>query len=297
MLLCVVRLAGDTSAMLRSRVNADPRATRSHNRRGVAPAPLRVALIAALDALLAGATGGPGGFWLGLPGVLLAGSIGTSGSTTVACALPVLAADALAATFGTATSIPPLWLVAIVPALCLVVLHWSERGLRRERDLMERAALSDPLTGLANRRMLLSVAELEIARHRRAQERFSLVMLDLDGFKKLNDRFGHAAGDQMLRDVARGLSQALRSQDTIARLGGDEFCVIAPATANTHALAAKVGAAVTDAASGQAGLRTSVGVAVFPIDGGTIERLLHTADERLLAAKRRLHAAVQQRAA
>ena len=105
---------------------------------------------------------------------------------------------------------------------------------------MQHAALSDPLTGLANRRMLMSMADYEIARHHRADARFAVVMLDLDGFKLVNDRYGHAAGDQMLCDVGAALTRVLRSQDTIARLGGDEFCVIAPETENPRALAEKI---------------------------------------------------------
>lgn len=282
--------------MLRRGGDADVRAKRPRGRR-IAPAPLRAGLIAGLVALLAGAVGGPHGFWLGLPGVLLAGSIGATAGSATACAAPVLLADAAAASLFPGSSIPPLWLVVIVPASCLLVLYEMGRRLRGERDLMQQAAFSDPLTGLANRRMLLSVAAHEIARHRRAQERFTVVMLDLDGFKLLNDRFGHAAGDQMLRDVARALSRALRSQDTVARLGGDEFCVIAPATASPRPLTDKIVAAVADAASGHRGVRTSVGVAAFPEDGGTIELLLRTADQRLMSAKRRLHGSTRQRAA
>ncbi len=105
---------------------------------------------------------------------------------------------------------------------------------------MQNDALSDPLTGLANRRLLMSMAEYEVARHRRADARFAVVMLDLDGFKLLNDRYGHAAGDQMLRDVGAALTRALRSQDTIARCGGDEFCVIAPETEDPRVLAERI---------------------------------------------------------
>ena len=105
------------------------------------------------------------------------------------------------------SALPPLWLVVLVPAACVAVLHGTGSRLRRERDAMEHAAYSDPLTGLANRRLLMSVADHEIARHHRADERFTVVMLDLDGFKLLNDRFGHAAGDEMLCDVAEGLSR------------------------------------------------------------------------------------------
>jgi diguanylate cyclase (GGDEF)-like protein len=101
----------------------------------------------------------------------------------------------------------------------------------------------------------------------------------------------------MLRDVATGLTGALRSQDTVARLGGDEFCVIAPATANPRPLAEKVVDAVAHASRGHEELRASVGIAVFPEDGGAIEPLLRTADERLLSAKRRLHGTRERRAA
>jgi diguanylate cyclase (GGDEF)-like protein len=283
--------------MLRTRVDADVRSKRPRTPRRVAPAPLRLALLAALVAALAGLVGGSGGFWLGLPGVLLAGSIGSSASGTVACAAPLLLVDAAAASLARGSSLPPLWQVLLIPAACLLVLYEVGRRLRRERDLMQAAAFSDPLTGLANRRMLTSVADHEIARHRRTQESFTVVMLDLDGFKSINDRFGHAAGDQTLCDVAAALSRTLRSQDTIARLGGDEFCVIAPATAHPRALADKIAAAVADSASGYEELQTSAGIAVYPDDGTTIEQLLETADERLLSAKRRLHGTTQRRAA
>ena len=153
---------------------------------------------------------------------------------------------------------------------------------------MRRDALSDPVTGVANRRSLLVRADYEIARHRRARHSFALVMLDLDGFKQLNDRFGHAAGDDLLRDVAAALRRAMRAQDTVARFGGDEFCVLAPETDGRGAepLAAKVTQAVRDVSVGMEAVAGSVGIAVFPIDGTSTAELMHVADERLLAAKR-----------
>jgi diguanylate cyclase (GGDEF)-like protein len=284
--------------MLRTRrVDGDVRTRRPPNRRNVAPAPLRVALIASLVGLLSGVIGGPGGFWIGMPGVLLAASIGSTATGTLICAAPVVIADVAVASLAPGSAIPPLWLVVLVPAASVAVLHGMGSRLRRERDAMEQAAYSDSLTGLANRRLLLSVAEHEIARHHRANERFTVVMLDLDGFKLVNDRFGHAAGDEMLCDVASVLTQALRSQDTVARLGGDEFCVIAPATGNPRPLAEKIIGAVAHASRGHEQLHTSIGIAVFPDDGSTIELLLRTADERLLSAKRRLHGTTQRRAA
>ncbi len=167
-----------------------------------------------------------------MPGVLLAGSIATTpagcgrlrgaGARGRCCSRFARPELARRRSGSSCSSLRPVSLF----------LQGTARRLRRERDALANAAFSDPLTGVANRRLLMSTAEHEIARHRRADERFTLVMLDLDGFKLLNDRYGHAAGDQMLRDVAVGLSRALRSQDTVARLGGDEFCVIAPQTGN-----------------------------------------------------------------
>jgi diguanylate cyclase (GGDEF)-like protein len=282
--------------MLRKRGEADGRAKRRADHRRVAPAPLRVALIAAVSGIVAALVGGSNGFWLALPGVVLAGSIATTPAGAVACAAPVLAVAAVAASLRTPGSLPPLWLVVVVPAACVAVLHAVAGRLRRERDAMEHAAFSDALTGVANRRLLMAVADYEIARHTRADERFTVVMLDLDGFKLLNDRYGHAAGDQMLRDVASRLARELRSQDTVARLGGDEFCVIAPQTGNPRPLAEKIVTAVA-AAGDHHELRTSIGLAVFPEDGTSIELLLRTADERLLSAKRRLHGNAQKRAA
>jgi diguanylate cyclase (GGDEF)-like protein len=258
---------------------------------------VRVILMTVIAGLLSALVGGSDGFWLCVPGVLLAASVARTGAGAVWCATPVLLASVLAASAVHRGAVPPVWLVVLVPGACLLVLQSVGRRLRRERDAMEHAAFSDPLTGLANRRLLMSVAEYEIARHHRADARFIVVMLDLDGFKLLNDRYGHAAGDQMLCDVADALRGALRSQDTIARLGGDEFCVIAPETENPRALADKVVTAVAEAATGYESLQTSVGLSVFPEDGTTIELLLRTADDRLMAAKRRRRGRPQRHAA
>jgi diguanylate cyclase (GGDEF)-like protein len=181
------------------------------------------------------------------------------------------------------------WLCVPVSLGCAAIIRQGQRRIERERDDLRRDALSDPLTGVANRRSLLIRADYELARHRRAQQSFALVMLDLDGFKQLNDRFGHAAGDDLLRDVAGALRRAMRGQDTVARFGGDEFCVLAPETdqRGTERLAAKVMQAVRDVSVGMEAVAGSVGVAVFPEDGSSALELMHVADERLLAAKRR----------
>lgn len=280
--------------MLPARVDGRARGGRA---RKVAPVPVRVIVISIVAGALVWAVGGQNGFWLCIPAVLLAGSIAMPAMGAWWCAAPVLVVAAVVSSVTHSGSLPPIWMVVVVPAACMLVLQRVSGTLQHERDAMQHAAFSDPLTGLANRRMLMSVAANEIARHHRADARFTVVMLDLDGFKLVNDRYGHAAGDHMLCEVGVALTRALRTQDTIARLGGDEFCVIAPETENPRDLAGKIVTAVSDAVTEYESLQTSVGVSVFPDDGTTIELLLRTADDRLLAAKRRLHDGPPRRAA
>jgi diguanylate cyclase (GGDEF)-like protein len=283
--------------MVRAGVDDGVRGGRARRRRKVASAPVRIILMMAAAAVPAGVVGGRDGFWLCIPLVLLAAAVASTPVGAFCCALPVLAAGALAAAAVHRGPLPPVWLILVVPGACAAVLQSVSGRLRQERDSLQHAAFRDPLTGLANRRMLLSTAQYEIARHHRNKARFVVMMIDLDGFKLLNDRYGHAAGDQLLRDVAEALTATLRRQDTIARIGGDEFCVIAPETENSRALAEKVTYAVAHAAAGIEGLQTSVGVSAFPADGTTIEPLMRAADDRLLAAKRSRYSRTQPRAA
>lgn len=101
--------------------------------------------------------------------------------------------------------------------------------LRYQRQL-ERLATTDQLTELWNRRYLMEVAGNEVGRFRRYGRTFSTVIFDIDHFKKLNDTYGHAAGDFALVECAKTLSEAVRGQDTLARIGGEEFCVLLPDT-------------------------------------------------------------------
>lgn len=192
-----------------------------------------------------------------------------------------------------------VWLVVLMPALALAAVLRERAGIQRERDELLRAALTDPLTGLDNRRSLLNRAGYEIVRHLRDRRGFALVMVDLDGFKALNDRFGHDAGDELLCDVADGMLEGLRAQDTVARLGGDEFCVLAPDTdpGGVSALAARITRAVAQASAGVETVQASVGIALFPRDGRSVDELLRTADQRLFAAKRARREGSARRAA
>lgn len=247
-----------------------------------------IGVIAAAVVLVAGSADGP---WLCVPLALGACAGAQTARGGLAAAATVLAAG-LVATLADANGAgraPPALLMVVGLAGAGVLTAVRER-LVRERDALRSYALTDPLTQIANRRSLLSRAEYEIERHRRARRSFALVILDLDGFKRLNDRFGHPAGDSLLRDVANALERAMRAQDTVARFGGDEFCVLAPETdaSGTDRLASRITQAVDGVTVGLETVRASLGVALFPFDGSAASELLDAADQRLLEAKRRL---------
>jgi diguanylate cyclase (GGDEF)-like protein len=252
---------------------------------------LRAIVVASLVAGFACAWGAEG-FWACVPGALILASAEPSARTAVASAGLVVLLAAVAAP-------PPALPAAFVVPASLGVLLALRARLERERDAMRRFALRDPLTGLANRRALDERLGYEIARHTRHGEHFAVVALDLDGFKAVNDRFGHDAGDELLCDAAHALVGAVRAQDTVVRLGGDEFCVLAPQTDADHAehLVARVCEALAGVTAGLTGLSASVGIAVFPADGTTPEALLAAADQAAIASKRRRHARTARRRA
>jgi diguanylate cyclase (GGDEF)-like protein len=254
----------------------------------VAPVALRVGGLALLSAAAVAMAGGQA-FWVCVPASLVACAWASDRRTAAVSVVAVVGAAAAAA-YGLAHggSTPAPLVAVLVPTASAAVLVGVRERLERERDVMRDFALRDPLTSIANRRSLQVRAEYEIARHTRARSSFVVVMLDLDGFKRLNDRFGHAAGDDLLRDVARALSRSLRAPDTVARFGGDEFCVLAPETdvLGTDRLTARIVDAVRAASAGPNDLRATLGLAVFPEDGRTVSELLEAADQRLIASKR-----------
>lgn len=255
-------------------------------RRRPNPALPRAVLVAAAVALLA-VLARPAGGWACVPGALLLAASARSALGTAAAVVVAVGAAALAGA-GVPASPSPLLTLAVTGAGA-AVLHGLRARLEAEREALRGFALRDPLTGLCNRRGLGERIAYEVARHAREQRRFAVLAIDLDGFKRVNDRFGHPAGDELLRDVAAGLAGAVRAQDTVARLGGDEFCVLAPATdrGGAERLAAKVAHTIECSASGLDAVSGSVGVAVFPDDGRDAQAVLAAADTAQVAAKRR----------
>ncbi|MEJ7876246.1 MAG: GGDEF domain-containing protein [Solirubrobacterales bacterium] len=150
------------------------------------------------------------------------------------------------------------------------------------------AARTDPLTGLNNRRALEEAFEIELSRAGRARSGVGLVMLDLDGFKAFNDRYGHPAGDAALQRLSRVLGDATRAVDHVARVGGEEFAVLAPdsTTAGTLALAERLRRAV-EVEFSRVGLTASCGIASYPDNGADRRALVSAADRALYEAKSR----------
>jgi diguanylate cyclase (GGDEF)-like protein len=153
---------------------------------------------------------------------------------------------------------------------------------------IDRTARTDALTGVTNRLGLDEKLDEELERAARTQLECAVLIGDLDHFKALNDRFGHAAGDEALRRVAAGLTGRLRRLDTVGRYGGDEFVVIAPATSRASAEALATDLAQEVAASpctDGSPVAISFGVAICPHDGISPDELLRVADAELMAAK------------
>ena len=163
--------------------------------------------------------------------------------------------------------------------------------LHRQTEQMTELAHTDPLTNLANRRFFMDQLEREFARARRHHRPISLIYLDLDGFKAINDRFGHLFGDDVLRGVSRSMQSILRSADLLARIGGDEFAVLLPETIQPGAVnvAAKLrkalAAYVHQFGAALPSLTFCAGVAQLRESDTTIDDILGRADEAQYMAK------------
>ncbi|MGB2590517.1 MAG: GGDEF domain-containing protein [Candidatus Acidiferrum sp.] len=156
-------------------------------------------------------------------------------------------------------------------------------------DQVRSMAVSDPLTGLANYRRLISVLEAELDRSRRTQRPFSVVLLDMDGLKTINDHYGHLTGSRAIVRLSKILRSHSRAIDTAARYGGDEFALVLPEAGPE--IAGRVVSRIRERLAAEAeppALSVSAGVAAFPADGDTPEKLLGAADRALYGMKHRL---------
>ena len=163
---------------------------------------------------------------------------------------------------------------------------------RRVERRLERLGFEDPLTGLANRSLFRDRLERSVTLAGRERRSFAVAMMDLDGFKAVNDTFGHAAGDVVLVEVARRAKAVLRESDTLARIGGDEIAAILPTAASVEG-AVVVAERLVETASrpivldhGEVSVGLSVGIAFFPADGDQPDAVLESADRAMYEAKR-----------
>ena len=163
---------------------------------------------------------------------------------------------------------------------------------RNHGKMLESLALNDPLTGLANRRLLTDRMSMALVHARRNKSAMAVVYLDLDGFKQINDTFGHDAGDILLKTVAGRLAATVHEEDTVARLGGDEFIVVLWHVSGND-VAATVASKVIEAVSQPyeieghtVSITISAGVGVYPVHGEDADTLMKSADLALYEAKR-----------
>ncbi|AOJ10689.1 GGDEF domain-containing protein [Burkholderia mayonis] len=163
--------------------------------------------------------------------------------------------------------------------------------LKRTNQKLEHLATTDPLTGASNRRKFIEQMHAEIARAKRDGTTFSLLALDLDNFKNINDNYGHQVGDVVLRNFVRQCLTAIRPYDHIARVGGEEFMVLLPKMLADAAsgIAERVRTSIANASFGIDGKHTpvtvSIGVSQYGRDGDTVDDILSAADKLLYRAK------------
>jgi diguanylate cyclase (GGDEF)-like protein len=164
------------------------------------------------------------------------------------------------------------------------VRHDLETENERLIQILEELAMTDPLTGLYNRRYAMESLKNMLSAARRSGRPLSVVLIDLDGFKAVNEKHGHPEGDRVLCNAASALRSALRESDVLARHGGDEFMLLDPAE---RSAAGGLVERAEEALGAATGLSLSAGIGCWPEDGDTPDALVAAADRRLGESKRK----------
>jgi diguanylate cyclase (GGDEF)-like protein len=202
-----------------------------------------------------------------------------------ACGATWLIADIMA---GATYSVPAIqyWNAGVRTATFFVLGHVISQ-LRLASREEHRLARTDALTGAANSRMFVEYATIESARQRRYFHPLSLAFLDCDNFKRVNDLYGHAVGDELLRKIAVAITHALREVDVVARLGGDEFAILLPESdqkaASTVLRKLRNGLKLVGE---QYNVTFSIGVVTYLRPADTVDQMLAAADKAMYEAKR-----------
>lgn len=152
-----------------------------------------------------------------------------------------------------------------------------------QKELYQELSIQDGLTGVYNRRYLDEILRREVERAKRYNQPLSVLMIDLDNFKKYNDTYGHIEGDELLKKTANFLVEAIRSVDMVFRYGGEEFCVLLPQTLKPGGV--EVAKRLVNLARMSLPITISLGIAAFPEDAQTMDDLLKRADSALYQAK------------
>ena len=176
-----------------------------------------------------------------------------------------------------------------------LVLESKLEALAEQEQTSRHAAVHDPLTGLPNRVLFNDRLEHGLAQARRHGWSLAVMFIDLNDFKKINDTYGHDAGDTVLKTIASRLTQRVRDDDTVSRHGGDEFLYLLTAVNDEDdlpAIAEKIIASIQEPCSVNVGdvsvhssTGASVGIAIFPKNGNTAEILIQKADKAMYQAK------------
>ena len=185
-----------------------------------------------------------------------------------------------------------LLLGALATALAILIAMFVIRHVTRQADLLEHQALHDELTGLANRLLFQDRLKKSILSGQRQASSFSIILIDLDQFKMVNDTLGHNVGDLLLQEIARRLKNNVRKMDTVARLGGDEFVIILDSIGNEQVIkfAEKLVKVIAEPfllARNEIEIGISMGISSYPEHGHDSITLVNRADMAMYEAKRK----------